>query len=127
MAAKTKYYWLAAIGWMTLISWFSINPVKGSGISGTLMRSIPDFVMHFSAYIVLTILLFLALKGMHFEHALPAAVIFAISYGVVLELLQFMIPYRISSFLDVSMNSMGAVLAGFVLYGKGKRNFYKDF
>ncbi len=126
MVTKVQLYWLAAMGWTTLISWFSINPVSGSGVSGTLMRTIPDFILHFSAYIILTALLFLALQGIHFEHALPAAIIFAISLGTVLELLQFTIPYRMPSLLDVSMNSMGAVLTGYVLYPRSKRNFYKD-
>jgi VanZ family protein len=126
--AKAYVYWLATMAWTGLISWYSIIPMPKTGISGAVLN-LPFSIPHFIAYAILTVLLSLALKNIHYEHALPAAILFSISYGIILELVQLTIPYRTASIFDASMNAVGALIAGFALYAKeskyGPKNLAK--
>lgn len=110
MATKTYFYWLAVIVWGTLIGWFSIRPSEGVGVS--------DVFSHFVAYFILAALLFLSLESRGYKYTAIMAVIFAFSYGTIIELIQGRLPYRAMSVLDIILNGAGALTASFILHHK---------
>ncbi len=83
----------------------SIIPVEYPSVEGG------DKVSHFIAYFVLCFLFYLN------RLSLGHAFIFSILYGASLEFIQYFLPYRSFSFLDMGANSLGAgifVLAGWI-------------
>lgn len=100
-------YWLrgsfAAV--LTFATWIALRPITAEEwFSGQ------DKLLHFAAYAS-----FYLWGGASFPDArwrLPAALL---AYGVAIELLQALTPYRTMSFADVVANALGLVLGAVLL------------
>lgn len=73
-----------------------------------------DKIAHFGAYFLTALLFYYAFRT-RLERTDIYAVFFAFGYGVILELVQWIVPHRIASFSDLAANFSG-VLFFFLLY-----------
>jgi VanZ family protein len=96
---KSIIYLLFAIEVLVIILYYSIIPLIIPG-----EPSFMDKVKHFFAYFLLSFLIFMSTKN--FKIAIFTAGI----YGILMEALQFTIPFRSFSFLDILVNFLGAGL-----------------
>ncbi len=123
--SERNFLWLA-ITWTVLItvaSLVSFNSVPKVNIPGN------DKVVHFLFYSVFVILWSFALLKSYFKLKYDfLIVVFAISYGMIIEVLQDVLTQtREADFYDVLANSLGA-LVGFVgLYCVKNKIFSKFF
>jgi VanZ family protein len=94
------YLWKRAVLFMGLIGIFvvSIIPLE------TPLAENSDKAGHFIAYFILCLLFCLNRAG------LMRAFIFAVVYGVSMEIIQYFLPYRSFSLLDIAANGFGAGL-----------------
>ncbi|XLS29813.1 VanZ family protein [Flavobacteriaceae bacterium M23B6Z8] len=81
-----------------------------------LQFSFGDKLVHLIFYLVLTILLYLYLRKEHQKYqkrkVLTIASVFSLIYGMIIEVLQGILPYKRSAdWLDVVANSVGIVFA----------------
>jgi len=80
-----------------------------------------DKIVHFLAYAILCMLVFLSLTIKGINKSLLYAVLFAFIYGIVLELLQSMMTHtRVSEGLDIVANTLG-ILAMAVYVSRKKQ------
>lgn len=94
------------------ITYLSVSPTTNVTVGD-------DKVGHFIAYF--TLMFFLGLElGIRNRQLLKAwGITFA--YGIIMELIQHYVPGRFMSLLDLVANSLGGILAFFVLYFFGNR------
>lgn len=91
--------WLIAITVASLISAESVNEIKMVYIPGL------DKLIHFVMYMILTILLLKSIKGRKYQ-----IIGFSIFYGVLMEVLQFLISSgRSFEMYDIIANISGAI------------------
>ena len=102
--------------WFSFILIVSVMPVSGP------KTDLPtDKIVHFVLYGMTSIFLFRYFqKKAMVERAFYASVGFASMYGAAMEVLQYFLPYRSFSLLDMAANTLGA-FSGCVLYMKGNR------
>jgi len=80
-----------------------------------------DKVVHLCEYLVLVWLSAEWLRRAGHGHALAAAVVAAVVYGLGLEGVQALIPWRSAELLDVAANTVGACLGAAASWGLGRR------
>ena len=106
-----------AIGYtvaLTIVSLIKLNNLPDTGIS------FADKIFHFLAYALLTIFWFAAFSlgfSMKKKRAMFIAVVSAILFGIIIEVLQDTITEsRALDVYDVLANSLGALLASVILF-----------
>ena len=92
-------YLLFAIEVLAILLYYSIIPLIIPG-----EPSFMDKVKHFFAYFLLSFLIFMSTKNMNI------AIFIAGIYGLLMEALQFTIPFRSFSLADILVNFLGAGL-----------------
>lgn len=138
---------LAIIGYLLLIAYGSLSPFSGwDGQRFQLARLVAefwptyftfaDFVTNFVAYVPLGFLLTLAwLHRTSFWRAISYAAITASSLSLSMELLQLMLPERITSLFDSFLNVSGAIAGAIAaalfsrhsFTGQWLRKIYKNY
>ena len=85
----------------------SINPVEPGSAQGT----INDKLQHFGAFLILSFFLMLLFshKAIDFKYPYLLAIVLAIAYGILIEIIQYGIPYRSFSFLDMLADTIGSL------------------
>ena len=104
-------YWLPVIVYMGLIFYLSSlsNPVKTLTPKGLdVYFDLPHFFYHIFEYMILSFLLFRALK-VNSKYPQSLAIIITITYAITDELHQSFVSGRISSLLDILLDSFGAI------------------
>ena len=105
-AVKTSLYLYGLVLFAVIILFFSVTPTIAGGINSGLNAHICGYsVFSFTA------LLFFRAKGIN--KVFLKAALFAGMYGVLIEIIQFFVPYRLFEFLDIVTNFSAAV-AGIV-------------
>ena len=96
-----KVPFLFAITWAGLILYFSIKIAPGAGVIG-------DKSLHMLAFFVLTALIYFSIHKN--KCAVPNAVLVALVYGIMIELVQLGVPGRVASLSDVMANIIGSAV-----------------
>ncbi|MBD3295918.1 MAG: hypothetical protein GF392_00950 [Candidatus Omnitrophica bacterium] len=102
--------WLPAVLWAALILILSVLP--STGMTG-LTAGNSDKIAHFFGYMIFSILFLRAVPltaGASSRRVLLFALILTFSYGILMELLQCLIPGRDASLMDILFNFGGAAL-----------------
>ncbi len=105
-AVKTNLYLYGLVLFAVIILFFSVTPMIAGGINSGLRAHVLGYFI-FS----ITALLFFRAKGIN--KVFLKAALFAGMYGVLIEIIQFFVPYRLFEFLDIATNFSAAV-AGIV-------------
>lgn len=105
--SRTLY--ILFIGWMVLLTIGSFVPRTGVD-----MGERWDKAAHFIAYFMTALLFYISFRT-RFKRADIYAVLFAFSYGALLELVQWIVPHRIGSLKDLAADFSGTLFF-FVLY-----------
>lgn len=103
---------------ITLLSLFSF-----SGFDNTIGVAIPymDKITHFTFYTVFVVLGYFFLKerekgAFKSQESLFKTIIAAIIYGMLIEALQYVMPFgRAAEFFDILANSVGAIFGGLLI------------
>lgn len=111
LQAKKTYFLILAVLWLFLVTVACLIPVG-------IMRDVePDFkisdkIAHGFFYFVNTILCFLYFYKPDLKGILLKVAIFSFVYGIVIEVLQLVLPFgRSAEFTDVLANGIGILLA----------------
>ena len=103
---RSKWWWIV-VAYATAVFIVSVIPV-------TPTVSLPhlDKLVHLCEYLLFAWLLMQALRTSQFHEPVFGlwAWIYATSYGVLMELVQAMVPWRSASLIDIAMNAVGATL-----------------
>ena len=103
--------WLAAVGWMWAIFYFSALPEGGVPRAGTLM---PDYINHGAAYLLLAFLLFLAWQRTwrsNFTITFGVIVGSCLVFGLGMEFVQkYLTTTRHFSLWDLLADGVGVVI-----------------
>lgn len=94
---------------MVLLTIFSLIPLRGENLGEK-----GDKVFHFFAYFVTSLLFYLSFR-LRLKQTDIFSGLFAFGYGAVIELIQWLLPYREGSLGDLIANFSG-VLCFFLLY-----------
>jgi glycopeptide antibiotics resistance protein len=105
-AVQTRLYLYCLVLFAVIILFFSVTPMIAGGINSGLSAHICGYsIFSFTA------LLFFRAKGIN--KVFLKAALFAGMYGVLIEIIQIFVPYRLFEFLDIATNFSAAV-AGIV-------------
>ncbi len=108
MARHRKLWWLVATSYAVVVLILSIMPTGGVG------ASIPslDKLVHLCEYLVFAWILVQAIRasGATAREYVLWAWIYATSYGVLMELVQLMVPWRSAELADALANAVGAAI-----------------
>ncbi len=98
-------WWGVVAGYAVLLFVVSVMPVRGA-------PSVPylDKAVHSCEYLLFAWLLVQAIRapGLQGGHDLMLVWLYATSYGVLMELIQMMIPWRSAELADAVANAIGA-------------------
>ena len=122
---KKRILQLLLIFWVIVITTLSL--VSLSGLTKVSIKG-GDKYVHFIFYFVFTVLLILNLMfRFTIEKSVIISVITSIIYGIIIEILQGVLTtYREPEILDILFNSLGCLIAAFLLIQNRKRlNFVK--
>ncbi|WP_405380423.1 VanZ family protein [Maribacter sp. LLG6340-A2] len=119
LAGKNLIYKLLFISWMMFVTFFSLFSFSDVDTSGF---NIPhmDKVVHFTFYLVMVVLAYLAktnggVKLSSFKWVI-GIMIFAVAYGIIIEVLQYVATTdRHGDILDALANSCGAIVGMFFI------------
>ena len=107
---KKKYIHFFTVIYALIVAVFSAIPVSNSTMSKLFSF---DKILHSVAYTVLTILTCICFAKR--KHYLKLALIYCFLYGIILELFQNFIPYRVFEYQDIFFNFSGCLL-GIVIF-----------
>jgi len=106
---------------MVLITLFSLFSFPGNGIAGFITIPHSDKIVHFGFHFIIVILGTLFVKersvlSFTVNRVIFNLFLFSFIYGVVIELLQYIMPYgRAAEIWDVLANLSGAVFGGLLI------------
>lgn len=112
------YYWLPVIIWMGLIFYFSSQPIIYLEfiLEEEIGLPIERWVMHIIEYAILSGLLYRALmKSRLRKYSFVLAILMSIFYGLSDEVHQIFVIGRSFDFLDLLMDSIGAILMQIII------------
>ena len=89
------------------ITYFSLTPIEH-----TISKSVWDKASHFIAYLILVILI----RMVHVRFNYLTCVIICFSYSFIIECIQYFIPDRSFSILDMLANLLGTVMGAIIYY-----------
>ena len=103
--------------WLGMLFIVSVLPVSGP------QTDLPsDTIAHFVIYGITAILLFRHFNKKYKKRkAIVFSFIFASIYGAIMEMVQYLLPYREFSMIDIASNTSGAFLFS-LIYAKFKNN-----
>ena len=104
-----RWWWISVAAYAALVTVLSVIPVAPGVVS---IKHL-DRVAHLCEYLVFAWLLTQALRAAPAAEALLPLVwawIYATSYGLLMEAVQAMIPWRSAELGDAAMNALGAAL-----------------
>ena len=104
-------YWVPVILYMGFIFYLSSlpNPIKTLTPEGLdVYFDLPHFFYHILEYLILSFLLYRALK-VNSKYPQSLAIFITIAYAITDELHQYFVPGRIPSILDILIDSFGAI------------------
>jgi VanZ family protein len=111
---KKLFVWIPTYIWAAIIFIFTILPFKGP----ELVPSFSDKIFHFLEYLLLAVLLtrslFLELEKLFPVTICLFALILAGVYGILMELIQVLVPGRYPSLIDIFAN-FGGIIAGIII------------
>lgn len=108
---RSLFFALLALAWMGVIFWVSSGPVPPV-VPDQLLDLLVKKAGHFSAYALLAVLCWLALRGRVSARLAPVvAFVVAVGYAGSDELHQSFNPTRHPSILDVGIDALGAAMA----------------
>ena len=116
---KTLWYFIPAVAWGVFITLGTLLP--GDSVPRTL-KDLNDKFIHAGIYFISTSLIYLGFIRYNFRYPLARNILgwivaLCITYGGVIELLQFFfIPNRSGSVSDFFANSAGVVLSAFIVH-----------
>ncbi|WP_149276735.1 VanZ family protein [Pareuzebyella sediminis] len=112
---KKRKFTIAFLGWMVFITFSCLYSFNEAGVS-TLVIPHADKLVHFTFYLVATVLAILFVREMTNGHfplvkTLWITLIGAIIYGIIIEVLQYALPVdRDADVFDALANSAGAIM-----------------
>ncbi|WP_335965583.1 VanZ family protein [Galbibacter sp. PAP.153] len=115
LALHKNTYLFLAVSWLCLITLASLVSVKvvqevEHGIE------VPDKLVHGVFYFVNTLLFFLYFNKSQIKNAIVKVSLFSFVYGIIIEVLQYVLPYERSFDLkDIIANSVGILTAIFLI------------
>jgi VanZ family protein len=118
---KAFFFSILFVSWLVFITFFSLFPFTGEMSAPRLNIPHIDKIVHFSFYFIFVVLGVKAVReilkvNLELKKVLLYFVIFACSYGIIIELLQYgFTENRQGDVLDVLANSMGALAGMFVV------------
>lgn len=108
------------LGWMVLITSLSLFSFSDEGERRIWFPHL-DKIVHFTFHVGILVLGALALNETHFQQwswrkRITLLLVFSISYGLLIELLQWIMPFdRSAEFWDVLANLTGALVGGLLI------------
>ena len=115
-----RLYRVFSIVWLFAVAVLSLMPVP-KGIGG-----MSDKSMHFFFYLLTSMIVYLSISNGSYIRSISITVIFVFFYGIFLEVLQSLVPYRTFSINDIIANTLGIVtytVCYIVYYMTRKRYF----
>ena len=114
-AQAGKHWWGITGAYAILIAIGAVIPIPAPQVRGLSL----DKLLHLCEYLLLAWCIVQTAKASRFPQvtALTAAFLLSTSYGVLLEGVQHLLPYRQAEWLDVAVNTIGAAIG--VLVGRG--------
>jgi len=98
-----RFYRVFAIVWLLVVAVLSLIPVpKG-------VNMVSDKTIHFFFYLITSMIVYLSISNEKFVRSLSITVISVLFYGIFLEVLQSLVPYRTFSIYDIIANTLGIV------------------
>ncbi len=113
-------YRVFAILWLVLVGVLSLIPVPKEA------AVVSDKTAHFLFYLATSMVVFLAIRSERFLRSLFITVVAVLFYGILLELLQALVPYRTFSMNDILANTLGILTYSvfYMLYYAVKKRFF---
>lgn len=115
---KNNKYTILGISWLvfiTSLSLFSFSTDIDTGVEIPHLDKMVHFTFYFGV-VVLGCLSLLEKGGQDLNRIIKQLIIFAIAYGLLIEFLQYVMPYqREADILDFLANSLGAIVAGLLI------------
>lgn len=113
LVLKRHKFSLLFLVFITVVTYLSLGKIPK--VESRLSFDQIDKLIHFSIYVIFTILFFLALneskRKIEISIALRNTLLFAVGYGLLIELLQHVMPFnRMFEILDIIANSLGAIM-----------------
>ncbi len=100
---------------ITSLSLFSFSTDIDTGVEIPHLDKMVHFTFYFGV-VVLGCLSLLEKGGQDLNRIIKQLIIFAIAYGLLIEFLQYVMPYqREADILDFLANSLGAIVAGLLI------------
>jgi len=100
------FLWIVLYGYSFLVFVVSVIPVSGPQVLTN-----QDKIIHFFLYMVMASLAVLARKSRPDRFVLMPAFLYAASFGLVVEIVQYFLPYRSFEWWDILANTCGAFFA----------------
>lgn len=115
-----RFYKIFVVLWLFIVAVLSLIPVpKGADV-------VSDKSIHFFFYLLTSMIVYLAISNESFVRSLSITVIFVLFYGILIEALQSLVPYRTFSIADIVANTMGIVtyIVFYVIYYVIKKRYF---
>lgn len=127
LSYKNCFKLLALLFWCGFIYYFSSEPLSISSLRGSsLVQLIKNLfpndsylliaflirkLAHFSEYLILAVLTYFVLKDYQLKRKALCIILFCVLYAISDEIHQYFVPGRVMSFIDVLIDSLGALTA----------------
>ncbi len=105
------YGWILSVAFLSLYNFGQIDAPQNS-----------DKLVHFAMYFIMTALGYpYFLKFISSKKLISViSVLFACSFGVLMEFIQYFLPYRSFSTEDITANCLGALICGIIIIPKNR-------
>jgi len=106
---KFIFYWIPVIVYALIIFFFSSIPLTAEQMPGPEFL-LKDKILHTAEFFILAFLFLRVFVKEKWKMPFYFAVLFTILYGALDELHQLFVPGRVTSFVDLVFNMIGALL-----------------
>ncbi len=114
--AKKNLLTTAGVGYIILLTYGSLFNIKDVV---EINFKFHDKLIHFVAYALLCLVVYVIFKIYGFKSSLSTAVLFSIIYGTVIEILQMTLTsYRAFDFYDIAANTAGIFIMACAIHTK---------
>lgn len=113
-----RYALILLVGYILLITFLSLISLTNMPVIGV---DFEDKIYHAFAYLVFVVLCFNYLTRINVKNAIPKAIIFSISYGIIIEVLQKALnTNRTFDLWDILANVVGVLLGCIIIMSINK-------